>query len=110
MLYPFRRYIFRDELYPTNIFKSAWEILDKELDQRSACSNYVGLLKLSTEYGEEFISKLLNKLIDEGKIPRVTELKELLPQKPQSRVRVEVDSREPKSYEELLITSTGEIQ
>lgn len=106
----FRRYIFRDELYPTNIFKSAWEILDKELDQRSACSNYVGLLKLSTEYGEEFISKLLNKLIDEGKIPRVTELKELLPQKPQSRVRVEVDSREPKSYEELLITSTGEIQ
>jgi hypothetical protein len=45
----FRHYIFRDELYPTDVFRSAWEILDKKLDERSACKAYVGLLTHLTE-------------------------------------------------------------
>ena len=98
----FRHYIFRDELYPTDIFRKAWEILDKKLDERSACRAYVILLKLASVNGEECISKLISKLIDEGKIPHPNEFKTLFPVKDSPRVHVEVDSREPKSYEELL--------
>ena len=40
----FRHYVYRESMYPTFAFRQAWEILDKKLDERQACREYVKIL------------------------------------------------------------------
>jgi hypothetical protein len=40
----FRHYVYRESMYPTFAFRQAWEILDKQLDERQACREYVKIL------------------------------------------------------------------
>ena len=96
----FRHYIFRNELYPTDAFKAAWNVLDRELDERTACKAYVKLLKLSAEIGEDRVSKLIMDAMSDGKIPLLDEITTQLPKDLQ--IHVEIDAIEPKSYESLL--------
>lgn len=98
----FRRYIFRDDLFPTCAFKFAWELLDKELEDRTACCHYVGILKLAAEHGEDVVSGHLEKILAAGTIPKRSLLEELLPPKKPPEVIVEIDSRDPQSYDQLL--------
>jgi hypothetical protein len=49
----FRHSVFRDELFPSSIFRRAWEALDQRLDPRKACRVYVGLLHLAAMQGCE---------------------------------------------------------
>ncbi len=104
----FRHYIFRNELYPTDAFRAAWDILDKELDERKACKTYVGILKLASETSEEAVSKLIMVSIGEGKIPQLAEMQARLSKQNHYQVHVEIESRDLKSYESLL-TQSGEL-
>ena len=38
----FRHSVFRDELFPSSIFRRTWETLDQRLDPQKACRVYVG--------------------------------------------------------------------
>jgi hypothetical protein len=49
----FRHSVFRDELFPSSVFRHAWETLDQRLDPRKACRVYVGLLHLAAMQGCE---------------------------------------------------------
>jgi DNA replication protein DnaC/transposase InsO family protein len=51
----FRHSVFRDELFPSSVFRRAWERLDQRLDPRKACRVYVGLLHLAAMEGCEAV-------------------------------------------------------
>lgn len=101
----FRNYRFRDDLFPTFAFKIAWELLDDQLDARSACKEYVALLKLAAEHEEALISRHLERLIEQSILPKASELKSLVAtDKPASTVKVCVEHGDLKSYNQFLTT------
>src|SRR5271167_734292 len=51
----FRHSVFRDELFPSSIFRRTWETLDQRLDPQKACRVYVGLLHLAARQGCEAV-------------------------------------------------------
>lgn len=105
----FRNYQFKDHLYPTFAFKAAWEILDQTLDERSACREYVAILKLAAENEESLISQCLENLIESQNLPRASEIESLLSiKKPSKNVQVTVNHSNLKSYNRLLNQKTGE--
>jgi transposase len=74
----FRRYIYRDALYPTFAFRQAWECLDKELDARQACREYVKILNEATQPdGEKKVNSYLEDCLVNGRIPSSDEVKAL---------------------------------
>ena len=98
----FRRYLFRDDLFPTHAFKTAWELLDDKLDDRTACRHYVAILKLASEHGEDVISQHLEKFLAAGTIPKPSLFEDLLPAKKPLEASIEIYSRDPQSYDQLL--------
>ena len=48
----FRRYRYRDALFPTATFRQAWEELDATLATWSAAMNYLQVLKLARDAGQ----------------------------------------------------------
>ncbi len=66
----FRHSVFRDELFPSPIFRRAWERLDQRLDPRKACRVYVGLLHLAAMQGcEAALADHLVAVLDAGDTP-----------------------------------------
>jgi hypothetical protein len=66
----FRHSVFRDELFPSSIFRRAWEVLDQCLEPRKACRVYVGLLHLAAMQGcEALLADHLSAVLDAGGIP-----------------------------------------
>jgi hypothetical protein len=51
----FRNYIYKEELFPTLAFRETWERLNEELDSRTACREYVKILKEAAEDEQESI-------------------------------------------------------
>jgi hypothetical protein len=54
----FRHSVFRDALFPSSIFRRAWEVFDQRLEPRKACRVYVGLLHLAAMQGCERLSPI----------------------------------------------------
>jgi hypothetical protein len=66
----FRHSVFRDELFPSSIFRRAWEVLDQRLEPRKACRVYVGLLHLAAMQGcEAALADHLAAVLDAGGTP-----------------------------------------
>ena len=66
----FRHSVFRDELFPSSVFRRAWERLDQRLDPRKACRVYVGLLHLAAMQGcEAVLADHLAAVLDAGATP-----------------------------------------
>jgi len=74
----FSRYIYRDQLFPTLAFKQAWELLEKQLDHRSACRAYVTILKeAAIEDREAAVNRYLEECLTSGRLPHIKEVQEL---------------------------------
>ena len=66
----FRRFVFRDALFPRTPFRRAWEAIDAGLDERRACRVYVGLLHLAASQAcEAQLADWLDVVLDRGDIP-----------------------------------------
>ena len=105
----FRNYQFRDDLFPTFAFKQAWEILDEQLDERSACKEYVAILKLAAENEELLVSQSLEKLLKSKIVPKASEIENMLSiKKPSIDAKVTVNHKDLESYNQLLNQKTGE--
>ena len=62
--------MFRDELFPSSVFRHAWEVLDQRLEPRKACRVYVGLLHLAAMQGcEAVLADHLATVLDAGGMP-----------------------------------------
>ncbi len=78
----FRNYIYKDHLFPTGAFYHAWEKLDKELDGRKACSEYVKILyEASKDKREPIVNTYLESCICKGRIPKSEEVRALFSKK-----------------------------
>lgn len=66
----FRHSVFRDELFPSSVFRRTWETLDQRLDPQKACRVYVGLLHLAAMQGcEAVLADHLAAVLDAGGTP-----------------------------------------
>lgn len=99
----FRYYIFKEDLFPTSIFKKTWEALDKNLDSRVACKEFVKILKLTADSGKESeISNYLEMILEKKQLPTICELEKFLGITWKRHSEVHVNISEPNSYDQLL--------
>lgn len=99
----FRNYIYREDLFPNDIFKRTWEVLDEQLDDRTACKEIVRILKIAADTGkEEEISKFLQKILFLSETPRLLDIEEHFCKAIEKIVPIEIESRTTSSYDSLL--------
>jgi len=71
----FRNYIYRDALFPTFAFRQAWEYLERELDSRQACREYVKILnEAARPNGENRVNEYLEECLTKGSLPKSDEV------------------------------------
>lgn len=98
----FRNYIYREELYPTLAFRQTWELLNKELDSKTACREYVKILKEAAEGTQEsIVNSFLEKQLYQNILPRAMDVQQLFRKVPR-HLAVNCTSHELESYNELL--------
>lgn len=71
----FRRYVYRDDLFPTLAFRLAWEKLDHELEDRHACREYVRILKEAVTREKE-VNFYLESCLENDACPRAKDLQQ----------------------------------
>lgn len=75
----FENYKYREELYPTNNFKKAWDYLNKGMTERQATIEYLRILKLSADSLEEDVDVALELILsDDSAILNMEIIKELV--------------------------------
>lgn len=62
----FRDYRYRDDLFPTSVFRRAWEALGERLPPRRADLAYLRLLKLAAQTLESEVATVLTELLAGG--------------------------------------------
>jgi len=74
----FRHYIYREELFPSLSFRQTWELLNRDLDSRTACKEYVKILKEASEGDNESeVNAFLEKHLLLGILPKASEVQAL---------------------------------
>ncbi len=101
----FRRYRYRDDLFPTQTFRDAFEALDKALDQRKADIEYLRLLHLAATTMESSVETELRRQLDADALPNADEVRDrVAPDEPEIP-HINVPVAELSSYDELLTES-----
>jgi hypothetical protein len=102
----FRNYVYRNDLFPTYAFQKTWELLDEQLDDRTACKEIVRILKFTADSDkEEEVSKFLEELLLKKQIPRMQDIERHFEVVKESKAKVQVITREPSAYDALLETT-----
>lgn len=71
----FRNYIYRDELFPTFAFRQTWEYLERELDSRQACREFVKILnEAARPNAESRVDEYLEECLIKGNVPKSDEV------------------------------------
>ena len=65
----FRRYRFRDDLFPTAVFRRAFEVLDAALPERKADIEYLRVLHLAATTMETDVEEALSQILASGAVP-----------------------------------------
>jgi hypothetical protein len=74
----FRNYIYRDQMFPTFAFRQTWECLEKTLDARKACQEYVKILyEAARQEGEKLVNNYLEECLSSGVLPQSDKVKAL---------------------------------
>lgn len=64
----FRHYRFRDDLFPTRIFRQAWEQLNQWHAPRRADLIYLQILQLAARTLEDEVATVLEQLVNQGAV------------------------------------------
>lgn len=74
----FRNYVYKEELFPTLAFRQAWEVLDRQLDDRKACREFVNILQEATRPdGERRVNDYLEDCLANKRLPKSDEVRAL---------------------------------
>lgn len=98
----FRRYRFRDDLFPTETFRRCFEALDAALPERKADIEYLRILHLAAKTMESEVERVLSGILASGVVPSAELVKaKVAPEQPAvpdlPAPTVELDT-----YDELL--------
>ena len=98
----FRNYVYQDKLFPTFAFQETWKQLDRELDSRTACREYVKILKQAAEgENEPIINGFLEKQLQKKILPRAAQVEKLF-KKPIITPTITPIHHDLESYEKLI--------
>jgi transposase len=98
----FLRFRYREDLFPSAIFRQGYDALTAALTERAADVEYLRILQLAARTMESEVEEALLLLMDGGEIPRSDQVKELVaPEKPRVPEMV-APVVEFHSYDELL--------
>lgn len=79
----FRRYRFRDDLFPTASYRKALEVLDDAMSERKADLEYLRILELAATTMESAVEDVLVEMLAAGTIPSADIIKEqVAPEQP----------------------------
>lgn len=98
----FRRYRFRDDLFPTETFRRCFEALDAALPEREADIEYLRILHLAAKTMESEVEGAISQLLASGAVPRADLVKaRVAPQQP-TVPDLPAPTVELSKYDELL--------
>ena len=104
----FRNYIYREELFPTLAFRTTWERLNQDLDSRTACREYVKILKEAAEGGREpVVNAFLEEQLFQNILPRSADVRKLFRREVAEPPQLAPICSNLEGYDEFL---TGGIQ
>jgi hypothetical protein len=99
----FRRFIHREHLFPTPVFKWAWGKMDEELSERKACKEFVSLLSISTDTQHfPLVSSYLENCLANEKLPNLKEAQRVCGIKPTTPPELTIKEVELNIYDSLL--------
>ena len=98
----FRRYRYRDDLFPTQTFRRAFEALDSTFDQRKADIEYLRILHLAATTMESDVEKELLRQLDAGALPSADEVRDRVAPAELEIPDIFAPVAELSSYDELL--------
>lgn len=97
----FANYCYRDELFPTPVFRQAFDVLT-EKSPGSATLEYLRVLKLAAETIEAEVAVALEVLLAEGHLPTSRAVEDLVQPRTPTCPSVSVNEPDLKSYDRLL--------
>ena len=99
----FQDYRYREELFPTVAFRQAYDKLREGCPSRTADLEYLQLLKLAADNMESDVAAVLQRLLDEGAVPRFRTVAEFMPRRlPPVLPTVHIPTPDLSVYDELL--------
>jgi hypothetical protein len=105
----FRRFVFREALFPRTAFRRTWEALDGVLDERRACRTYVGLLHIAATLAcEARLADWLDAALDRGELPDLEAVRAAMAPPPVIMPVVTIPPPDPGAYDGLFGIMTGE--
>ena len=102
----FRRYRYRDDLFPTRTFRRAFEVLDGAWDQRKADIEYLRLLHLAATTMESEVEEALQLQLDAGNVPSADEVRARIAPAELDIPIMTVPVADLEMYDSLLCTPT----
>jgi len=99
----FAQYRYQSDMFPAVVFRVAYDYL-LEHSPESAERQYVRILKLAADDGQQRVEGALRELIDRGEIINMDQVKELVAEQDQHQISpvVEISHRELSAYDVLL--------
>ena len=99
----FRNYIYRDDLFPSHVFRQAWELIDELLDSRRACREFVKILHKAAEPDcQSKVTEYLENCLSREKLPSSEELQTLFKKSETSPPPLKESTSLPGDYDVLL--------
>jgi len=97
----FTNYHYRDNLFPTIIFRKAYDKLIK-IYPVNGTKQYLQILHLAAVNSESEVEAAISILMESNIVPTIDRIKELLHTKSQAKIVVHVDQPVVKQYDSLL--------
>nr|WP_264598743.1 IS21 family transposase [Rhodoblastus acidophilus] len=98
-----RNLVYRDQLFPRQAFRRAFDVLMERLPERQACRTTVDLLALAHERCcEAELAEALDEILARGELPDLARLRERFAPDPARLPEVAVELAPLQAYEELM--------
>ena len=104
-----RRYRYRDALFPSAVFRRAYERLDESLATWPADTNYLQVLLLARDTSASDVELVLEELEAAGELARFERVRELLPDERPAPPEITIDDVELGSYDGLTPDAAREV-
>ena len=99
----FRRYRFREDLFPQSIFRRAWEQLDQWHPPRRADIIYLRVLRLAARTLESDVAAALELLVNRGQRWDETDVEQWLKPEPVAVPKLNRGAVQLSRYDQLLV-------
>lgn len=97
----FKNYLYRDELFPSALFRRTYDALERAKPETAAIE-YLRILKLAADTFESSVSSELEKVLAQGVVPSSEELRKTVDPRPPARPEVSVSEPDLTDYDALL--------